>query len=227
VRRRDTQSLADYLAMIAEPDPPHTDFRFDLVIERALAAGADVAAVSFDLAVHSQEGLLATLLSAGGLEGRAIGVATLNEKRANESLDWRVREAVRMLNGVLADKSGLPQDDLCRAVPLRRPVARFFDLAARWQNLDPGLAAELYAIVDAHGRETDVAALAPDLAEVTLALERYASRFRNLPDAEIFGDVRVRPVVTTDLDWRRFYASHARLAENALRQLLSPPGSRG
>ncbi|MEP7239886.1 MAG: hypothetical protein ABI697_03265 [Devosia sp.] len=224
-KRRDTQGFESYLDMIARADLQHPDVYYDVVIERALSvAGAAVKAVSFDRAVPSAEGLLATLLTAVELPSALVAAVVANERRENARYPWQVIEILRLLNGIIADAATLPQDDLCLAVAESRRPKRSFELAGVWPDLDAGLAASLTAIADSHrvDRTLERRGL---VAQASGRLARHAGLFANAVEGQIFEAIPACTVTTTDLDWREFSRRHHGLAMEAIAQLSVIPRS--
>ncbi|WP_102959150.1 hypothetical protein [Mangrovicella endophytica] len=195
IKRRDSQTCADYVAGISRSE--HPDHRFDLIVERALASGpCRVEAVSYDRAVEDQGSVLPAVI-------RAIGLPEALGHTIAASASWRHRtggrerlEVTRLLNGALADRLGLPQDDNVRAVGEGRLSDVFFDL-------DPAELprAEFSAIVQL-GRSTSVRQpIAAGFIDAGMRLEAHRRLFADLGGLPIFPDYLPVPVESWSLDW--------------------------
>jgi len=135
--RRDSQTFGSYLGQIGRSDWTHPDCRFDIVLDRAAASGAArVSAISYEHAMMSDGDVVPTVLRALGIgEATVLGLEAM--PRLNARADPMLVEACRLLNGLAAERAGLPQDDLCRALGEYRPCRGFFDLSESVQNLPP------------------------------------------------------------------------------------------
>jgi len=218
--RRDTQGFAAYLDMISQQGLPHTDLHYAAVLERALAVpDAKVVAVSFDRAVASPEGLLASLLSAAGLASGPTSAVMSKERALNRRSPWQIVEITRLLNGIVASIRNLPQNALCGYVPDHRPVDQFFDLGARLGRLEPGFSHALVELMDRHAVTVTADQDGERIAEATEELSHFSALFSNVPTGPIFLNAPRCEVRTTDLDWAEFYARHRGLADTALKQM--------
>ncbi|MEP7239885.1 MAG: hypothetical protein ABI697_03260 [Devosia sp.] len=222
ITRRDSQGFEAYLEMISRPQLMHPDLNFTVVLERALTVDdASVTAISFDRAIMAPGGLLEAVLSVAGVRSDTIDLVRRNERRENTRVPWQEVEALRLLNGVLAQSVGLPQDDLCRATGEHRRPDRFFDLVAAWGWLAPATMVELIAAIDGHAREIRLAGDAR-FAAAAARLDEHRALFANADDTRVFDTTPDCVVTTTSLDWQDFATTHRQLATEALRQMLSP-----
>lgn len=210
--RRDTQTLGAYTDTVAGAGSQHPDFRFDLMLDRAASSGAcSVRVVSYDNAMAADGSVVPALLRAAGLSDDLVAGLNRDDFR-NTRDDAMLIELCRLLNGIVAERRDLPQDDLCRAVGEHRRCNGFFDLRPVIAKLRASLRDEMLAVVSGHGFSTWEC---PDVREASEALSRkHADRFVNRIDGEIFVESPSRPVVFSELDWRTFRTAigDARLA---------------
>ncbi|PWW03534.1 hypothetical protein DFR52_101215 [Hoeflea marina] len=219
-KRRDSQTFARYVGTIANRDPGHIDIHFDKFIDRAMSAGnSSVAVVSYDHAVGSGLGVVGEVLLAAGLPVHLVGQMIEFTTRANATADWVGIECARMLNGLIAQRLGLPQDDLSHSVGEFRRCNRFFDLVGRFSRVDHSLMASLRK-----GIETADAGCELDLGDLVHRTEallnvRYLEFFTNARNGRVFPEAGKTRIPGTALDWQEFIADFDREASDAADQM--------
>ncbi len=222
--RRDAQTFEEYLAMVCDPVAPHIDHRFDLVLARATDAfGASaVAAVSYDAAVERDGSALRDLLRALGLPDGIVS-ALARAERVNARRDWRLTELTRLFNGLIAERLGLPQNGLCRAVRDAVPCDEFFDLRPLIERLDAASSARLLELLDVERYELtrDV----PSVDTAARGLDAYAALFTNA-GGPVFRTHQPIRLTTTNLTWAEFRNADPALVDRAAAQLEGALASR-
>lgn len=212
-RRRDSQSLAGYLEAIG-PSSTHIDRRYDLVLDRAAATGAELRIVSYDNAVAEAGSVLPAMLSAFGLDG-LFEDKTIAAPRSNARLDWQEVEMLRLLNGLRADARGLPQDELFLATRDFGQCRTFFGMPSRLAKVPLDLREELATLVAA--REIAVPMpLASTAAIEDEILSRHAGRVANLRGGHLFASPGKHVTRGSDLDWRELQARLPNLASRLI-----------
>lgn len=214
--RRDSMTLDEYLVATG----PHCNFvdrRFDLVLERALAHGR-VTAVSYDNAMASDSSALPATLRAIGLPEALVEQGASFTTRHNARSNWEFTEVVRLLNGAIAKRRGLPGDELFATLAQSRPFCILFDYAHPISQLPEVLQNQMQKIVHAH-RVTRIIGSEGTLAIETRLNEHYGSLFTNRVDGRIFPtDLSVR-TATCDLTAERFQSLYSEIANVALAAL--------
>lgn len=213
-RRRDSQSFASYLEAIG-PSSTHIDRRYDLVLDRAAATGAELRIVSYDNAVAEAGSVVPAMLSAFGLDG-LFEDETIATPRSNARLDWQEVEMLRLLNGLRADARGLPQDELFLATRDFGQCGSFFGLRSRLAKMPADLREELATLVAA--REIAIPmTLASTTAIEDEIMSRHGGRVANLIDGRVFASPPRQPAQQgTDLDWRELQARLPNLASRLI-----------
>lgn len=201
--RRDTQTLDAYVRAVMRSESEHADYRFDLVIARAASSGScRVAAVSYDNAMVVDGSVLPAMLQAAGLPRDLIKQLDSHQTWQNTRNDPMLVELCRLLNGAIADRRKLPQDDLCRSVAEHRKVCDVFDLPSKIALLEDSVRDEMFAIIATHEART---LNTPDIHAVlkNLTLE-HGSQFLNKIEGRIFLDKTPVPIEYSDLVWQDF-----------------------
>lgn len=197
-KRRDSQPLGTYVERTLSWDD-HVDHRFDLVLSQCReGAGASIIAVSFDRAVGEHESVVPALIEALSLP-RALMEAAEARVRTNATSDRDGIELVRLLNGAVAERLGLPQDDLFVARGEHRQCDTMFNAADALDSLSAG---DRHRLIEL-GRETRAefsfdAAWRPAAAD---RLDGYADLFVNAPDGAIFPARPARKETYWALEW--------------------------
>ncbi len=201
--RRDTQTFDSYVQAVAHCDSEHPDYRFDLVLDRAVSSGnCRVAAVSYDTAMATEGSVLPELLRAAGLREAAVKLLDSRQIRDNARHDGTVIELCRLFNGLVADRNGWPQDDLFRSVAEYRRCLQMFDLVPAIAALGDAVRDEMVAIVADHGFKK---ASLPDVRHLELALlNGYGSLFTNKAAGRIFPVRRPDNKSYSQLVWQDF-----------------------
>lgn len=198
-KRRDSQPLGTYVERTLSWDD-HVDHRFDLVLGDCIAgAGASIIAVSFDRAMGEHESVVPALIEALGLPTGLIDAAQSQAGWANATSDRDGIELVRLLNGAVADRLGLPQDDLFVARGEHRQCDTMFSAA---DALDKLPVEDRHRLIEL-GRQTQ-AELSFDAGWRPAAADRlddYAGLFVNAPDGAIFPAQRARKETYWALEW--------------------------
>src|SRR5262249_33765085 len=146
--RRDTQTFDAYTRMISARASRHIDLRYDLVLAHASAhEGCNITAVSFDNAVMKHGSVIPSLLEAMEIPNDLVATLASWQRKLNQRGDWILIELSRLLNGILADRWKLPQDDRCRSLGEHRRCDVFFDLYHRIAALDPAVKESLSNVV--------------------------------------------------------------------------------
>ncbi|MCB8839710.1 hypothetical protein [Aurantimonas sp. VKM B-3413] len=180
VGRRDSQTFAGYVNAALGSD--HIDNRFDLVLDRAAGSGrCSVKAISHDWAVRDEGGVLPAVLRAVEVDGvlqssLLSGAGWLHRSAGGEDF-----EVARLLNGLLAHRMGLPQDDNFRSVAEGRPCDVFFDASA--SDMPEALASRIVSL----GRTTALAhAIPAEWNHALDGLEGHRSLFPDLGERPVF-----------------------------------------
>ncbi len=209
-QRRDTQSFASYVAMMSS-DTHHINRRFDLVIERASAVGK-VKAISYDNAISAGGDILPVLLDALEVQPPAA----LPAARSNVRQPWQVTELCRLLNGGLADRLGVEQDEMVMSTGAHRHCSTSFFLLEPVKRLDPGLKRELFSAIESRAVTRRVSQRDVP-ADVEAALDGpLAHHFLNRVDGRAFASPACPEVRCTDCTWEDFAAAHPHLMAAAM-----------
>jgi hypothetical protein len=132
-RRRDSQSFEQYLQRVLISD--HVDHRFDLVLSRALRSGpCKVVALSYENAIAQEGDIVAAVLRAASVPDLLVAKMRGGDW-SHVTLDYASRELSRLVNGVIADRIGLPQDDMYYSVLQGRIPVGLFDPSIRPHEL--------------------------------------------------------------------------------------------
>ncbi|WP_319772458.1 hypothetical protein [Breoghania sp.] len=218
-RRRDSARFNDYLAFVANHDS-FIDGHYDRVIERAARHG-EVTAVSYDRAVEADGDAVPALLRALGVEEIiAPAVRETPIRRINHRQDWRLTEISRLLNGALADRRGLPQDELFPAFAAMRPAQTLFDLQVA--RLPVALRDDFFAALDEKATLVRLDARHAALAGNADFAQGSAQLFANADDGRIFPACSHSETRTTNFIWQSFQAAHPQLVATAIELLTQP-----
>lgn len=215
-KRRDSQPLGTYVDRALAWDA-HVDHRYDLVLRDCLeGASASVIALSFDWAVEEHGSVIPALVEALSLP--AFLTNTAEGSRANATSDRDVIELVRLLNGAVADRLDLPQDDLFVCRGEHRQCATLFDAAAA---LGPMPAEHRGTLIEL-GRKTRMeltfdAGWRPTAAD---RLDGFADLFVNTKGGAIFPARPARKENYWALEWPEI-ADHPLLADPIERAVSS------
>lgn len=196
VRRRDSQTLGRYLERASTGD--HIDVRFDLVLERARGSGrCGVKAVSYDWAIHDDGDVRPALF-------RSVGLAPALQAKPPVEAEWRNRtpdrergEVVRLLNGALADRCGLPQDDNFQAMMEGRLVDVPFAISIK--AIPGSLNDEILRMGRASLQERSFAA---DWPRCGRHIENYRAWFDDLNDRPVFPAMTDPRFTFWSLEWQ-------------------------
>lgn len=196
-KRRDSQPLGAYIERVLSWEE-HIDHRFDLVLSHCQeGAGAPIVALSFDRAVAEHGSVVPTLVEAlslpAFLKDGAAGAW------ANATADRDAIELVRLLNGVIADRLDLPQDDLFVGRGEHRQCGTLFNAAAALRSVP---AEQRDALIEfGRGTQTELvfdAGWRPPAADL---LDGFADLFVNAPDGAIFPPRPARKETYWALEW--------------------------
>jgi hypothetical protein len=185
--RRDSQTFGEYLVHSLDPATEHIDTRFDLILSRAVASGAEkVHAVSWDLAMAKDNSSIPEVLRAAALDDSIIQQITSGSERLNVTSGLMNVELCRILNGIIANTLGLEQDELFLAYSEHRECGRFFDLIRITRSLPPAIHGDLALLLEKTGvKRVDL----PDFHDLGVLLaEQHYSRFTNVSGPRIFGE---------------------------------------
>lgn len=196
-KRRDSQPLAAYVdSALAWED--HVDHRYDLVLSDCLdGAGASVIALSYDRAVEEYGSVVPALVATLCLPAALADAGEAG--RANVTSDREGIELVRLLNGALADRLDLPQDDLFVSRGEHRPCDTFFDSAGAFRSMPGQDRRKLTELGRATRAELSFDAdWRPSAAD---RLDRFAGLFVNAQDGAIFPARAARKETYWALEW--------------------------
>ncbi|HHZ07286.1 MAG TPA: hypothetical protein GX405_00735 [Rhizobiales bacterium] len=223
-KRRDTQPLGAYVERVLSSDD-HVDHRFDLVIGHCReGADAPIIAVSFDRALDEHGSVIPVLVDSLSLPPFLKGSAAANW--SNPTPDRDAIELVRLLNGVVADRLELPQDDLFVCRGEHRRCETLFDAFAALRSLS---AAQRGNLIDlGRGTQAELVFDADWRPPAADRLDRYAGLFVNAPDGAIFPARPARTERYWTLEWTEIadhplFAGPIERATSAIRQKMPRP----
>jgi hypothetical protein len=154
-----------------------------------------------------------------GLPEPLVAGSALFTTPHNARPDWQSTEIVRLLNGAMADRRGLPRNELFLTLAENRPECILFDLAGPVSQLPVALRSQLQQIVEAHRVDRIIGAVAGTQEVEARLNERYGTLFTNRIALRVFPqDLSVR-VTTCDLDVAEFQQNHGATAAAALAAL--------
>jgi hypothetical protein len=210
--RRDSQTFSSYVNMITHSMHEHPDYRYDLIMDRAVSLGnCNVMAISYDNAITADGSTVPAILRAAGLPKQLINLLVSKRVDLNARPDPKVVELCRLFNGIIADREKLPQDDLCRSIGEHRQCCGSFDLVSEVAALEPSLRNKLFAILEKYPLKVIVP---PDFGSVRHCLSlAHGHRFINRLEERIFPDKEFSQLSYRDLEWQQFreLAAEARL----------------
>lgn len=223
-KRRDSQPFGTYVERTLSWEE-HIDHRFDLVLRHCQdGARAPIVALSFDRAVAEHGSVVPALVDALSLPGFLKEAA--DGAWVNATPDRDVIELVRLLNGAVADRLGLPQDELFACRGEFRQCEPVFDASVA---LRPLPAAQREELIDL-GRRTRTeltfdADWRPPAAE---RLDDFADLFVNAPDGAIFPGRPARTETYWALEWPEvadhpLFAAPIERAVSTMRQRINEP----
>ncbi|NHK28330.1 hypothetical protein FF098_010480 [Parvularcula flava] len=195
LRRRDSQTLRQYLDRIVQDD--HIDCRPDRILDNALGSGnCAVKAVSYDHAVADDGSVLRPLYAAFGF-GEDLQQALLSEEPwLHQSTETEPFEIFRLINGVIADMLGLPQDDNYHAVLQGRVIDVPFILGR--QKLPVEIISRAREIIPAQDEHLHFG----EGWQISERLSRFRHLFTNIGDRPIFPDVPVTDLTCNPAQWQ-------------------------
>ena len=221
--RRDSQTFDAYLAALRATDG-HPDLRFDLILDRMLATGAAVRAVSYSNALTAPGGVIAAVLGAMDLPTPLVDALLQSDPAwRHRRMTWQNVELCRLLNGSRAHRAGLPQDELFRSLGECRPCLKFFDTDQQLDRLAPPLRETLAEAIAGYRTECMVdSAIVPRAVRHRLQ-DAHGGLFVNRVDGRAFADESTVRVTCTSVAWAEFSEAHRPIIDAALAQ---PAGSK-
>ena len=198
-KRRDSQPLGAYVDRTLAWDD-HVDHRYDLVLSQCRdGADATIIAVSFDRAVDEHGSVIPAMIEALSLPPSLKDAAGALAGWANATSDRDAIELVRLLNGVIADRLDLPQDDLFVGRGEHRQCGTLFNAAAALRSVP---AEQRDALIEfGRGTQTELvfdAGWRPPAADL---LDGFADLFVNAHDGAIFPPRPARKETYWALEW--------------------------
>lgn len=134
-RRRDSQCFHTYLEKVTDPGLRHPDTRFDALLERAASMAPGIAAVSVE-AAGSPVKMIEAVLAACGLPAALAARLCALPTKGNISPPVREIELMRLANGCIASRLGLPQDALFHSIASAQRMPFAFKPARLLKSLD-------------------------------------------------------------------------------------------
>ena len=200
--RRDSQTFRSYVETVIEPDLGHPDYRYDLIMDRAVSTGNSVVALSYDNAIAADGSIVPAVLRAAGFPDHLISRLAAQPALLNSRGEPGLLEICRLLNGIIAERRQLPQDDLCRSVAQHRQCRAGFDLLPKIRAAAPDIRSRMTAAITSFPMKV---MQPPDVSAVMNSLwESHGHRFANAECARIFPDPDTCDFSYRDLSWQRF-----------------------
>ncbi|WP_141245152.1 hypothetical protein [Mesorhizobium sp. WSM3860] len=217
-RRRDTQTFADYVAAASNPTLRHVDLHFDDVLGNAItSADCGLKVVSYNNALAT-DGVLAALLSAFDFDDSLVSALNDEETWTNARDAWRTVEISRLLNGVLASRRGLRQNELFLAVGERRACSEFFDLSSRFAMVDAQLMSDLGDMLEDRAEVIRLPGTVGSDVESSLN-SKYLRHVTNPIDGKLFATPGWSEVTATDITWEEFEGKSQTIMNRALSEI--------
>jgi hypothetical protein len=183
--RRDSQTFAEYLNLVTNPSLAHFDIRYDQILSKALASGADVVrSVSWDNAITSSESSIPETLSALGLNQNLIKKLTVRPIWLNKTSSIINIEICRILNGLLDFKNQLKTNELFWAYARHQECMYFHDIIRIIHEIDPAFKQLIENRLLQSGTHK---VIIPNLSEMEAnLLKTHADTFVNIQNNRIF-----------------------------------------
>jgi hypothetical protein len=192
-RRRDSQSFEQYLQRVLVSD--HVDHRFDLVLFRAIVSGpCKVVALSYDNAIAQEGDIVPAVLRAASVPDSLIAKMR-SDNWSHVTLDYPGRELCRLINGVIAERVGLPQDDLYYSVLQGRVPVGLFDPIVQLHELQD----ELNILVAPYVRHNFAEGWEPPAMEALV--RNYSHLFANRSEEALFPRSQERHFSYSKIVW--------------------------
>jgi hypothetical protein len=209
-KRRDAQSFQTYLALIEANWERHIEARFDLVVERILAAGArEMRVVSYDNAVRGP-GLIRAFLDCLSGELADLADDLPDPILQNARLDPLATETLRFLNAARSASTTREPNELFFAILENRRIREIYDFDPKLENFRgrrPDLAGELAAAIKGSMVDCTLTSKRASFQKWEASLRDIAAPFTVNPDASgalfpanLETTVQCSPLEWADLD---------------------------
>ena len=206
--RRDSQSLKAYIEQLCNGYSEHPDIDHPGIVERFMATGShDIRLVSYDNALLVDDSVLRTLFKALEIPSECwvTGEQHLHVNKRLSPLDI---ELCRLLNGVLAERSRRPQDDLFKSVAEHRVCDAFFDIHERLLHIPDSLLIQYRTTLRATMETVDLLPVVTNHARQH-DLQKLKYLFLN-PGTSSFTQTtnEAYDLECSSIHWQDFYDSH-------------------
>ncbi len=217
-RRRDTQSFDHYLDYVTSPSNNHINCKFTNVLR--LAEGYKKIGISFQNAIASPYGVVGTILRSIDFSNNLISELSSQPVHLNRRLDWATNEIIRLLNGIVADRLSLPQNDLSNSACLHKQCDVFFDLGEMISQLKSEIIGELRSCILTHKKTKTFSEMTVFETENKMLLNNYKDCFFNLYHGKIFPDKLTTEITFADIGWQEFEQLNSHAVNKVIKHVL-------